>query len=279
MIGQAEAAAAEPRRASDASASLAAACDKVSAQLAPRLGAECHTIVRPPFVLAGDLKEEELDGWYRETIGPAMRAMANGLLDTLPDRPITVLLFSGESSYEHYGEKLFGDREVSIYGYYKPRERVLVMNIGTGGGTLVHELTHALVDFDFPKIPDWFNEGLASLYEQCRFYDDRNGPAIAGLENWRLPSLQKAIRAGKLRPLESLITGDDFRGRHQGLNYAQARYFCLYLERQGLLSRSSTAWQCRDRTPKKIRAAPLPWRRSCPTSPGPSWTGSFKTGC
>ena len=29
----------------------------------------------------------------------------------------------------------------------------------------------------------------------------------------------------------------DFRGRQQALNYAQARYFCLYLQRQGLLTK------------------------------------------
>ena len=110
------------------------------------------------------------------------------------------------------------------------------MNIGTGGGTLVHELTHALVDFDFPAIPDWFNEGLASLHEQCRFREDQHGPTIEGLENWRLPGLQKAIRAGRLGSIESLLASDDFRGRQEGLNYAQARYFCLYLERRELLA-------------------------------------------
>ena len=186
-------------------------------------------------MLAGDLDEAELEAWHRETIAPAMLAMSHELLDRLPSQPITVLLFSGESSYNHYAEKLFGDRSVSIYGYYKPSSRTLVMNIGTGGGTLVHELTHALVDFDFSEIPDWFNEGLASLHEQCEFRDGEDGPTIAGLENWRLPGLQKAIRAGRLRSLESLLTGDDFRGRQQAMNYAQARYFCLYLQREGLL--------------------------------------------
>jgi hypothetical protein len=94
------------------------------------------------------------------------------------------------------------------------------------------------VDFDFPDVPAWFNEGLASLHEQCRFRADAagiKGPFIEGLVNWRLPALQKAIAEVRLRPLEELIGGDDFRGRLEGLNYAQARYFCLYLQEQGLL--------------------------------------------
>ena len=187
------------------------------------------------MIVAGDLDEKQLAAWHHDTIGPAAQAMANRYFRRSPDAPITVLLFSGEGSYNLYAEKLFGDRNVSIYGYYKPQERVLVMNIATGGGTLVHELTHALADFDFPKIPDWFNEGLASLHEQCRFRHDDDGPWIEGLENWRLPALQKAIRKGRARPLKELIESKDFRGAHEGLNYAQARYFCLYMQRHGVL--------------------------------------------
>ena len=107
------------------------------------------------------------------------------------------------------------------------------MNIGTGGGTLVHELTHALIDFDFPQVPHWFNEGLASLHEQCRFLPDDRG--IEGLVNWRLPGLQEAIRQGRLGTLEEMMTRDDFRGTLVGLNYAQARYCCLYLQSRGQL--------------------------------------------
>jgi hypothetical protein len=215
---------------------LDAACRETADHLRGQLGPECHVIVREPFVLAGNLDEDELDAWHRETISMAQRAMQREFFSREPDQPISVLLWADEASYNHYAEKLFGDRGVSIYGYYKPNSRTLVMNIATGGGTLVHELTHALVDFDFPTIPDWFNEGLASLHEQCRFREDQQGPTIEGLENWRLPGLQKAIRAGRLGSLESLLAGNEFRGRQEALNYAQARYFCLYLERQGLLN-------------------------------------------
>ncbi len=214
---------------------LQRACDQAAEKLRPRLGAECHTIVRPPLVIAGDMDEADLELWYKDTIGPAAAAMAQRYFRHAPSEPITVLLWSNQSSYNHYAEKLFGDRNVSIYGYYKPHDRVLVMNIDTGGGTLVHELTHALADFDFPRIPDWFNEGLASLHEQCRFREDQDGPWIEGLENWRLPGLQKAIRGARLRTLQSLVESQDFRGKQEGLNYAHARYFCLFMQRREVL--------------------------------------------
>ncbi len=217
---------------------LAAKCAAEAKELTARLGDECRVIVRSPFVIAGDLSEADLAAWHRRTIEPAAKAIANCYTKTAPSEPITIWLFSEEKSYRRYAEKLFADRSVSVYGYYKPTLRTMVMNISTGGGTLVHELTHALVDFDFPGIPDWFNEGLASLHEQCRFRSDESGiegPFIEGLVNWRLPALQKAIAEGRLRPLEELIGSDDFRGRLEGLNYAQARYFCLYLQEKGLL--------------------------------------------
>ncbi len=106
----------------------------------------------------------------------------------------------------------------------------MVMDISTGGGTLVHELTHAMIAFDFPDIPDWFNEGLGSLYEQCRWEGDK----LVGLPNWRLPDLQKAIRDKSLGTLEEL-TSVDFRRVHMGLNYAQARYLCFYMQEHGNL--------------------------------------------
>jgi hypothetical protein len=214
---------------------LTAACRQAAEKLSEQLGPGCRVIVRAPFVIGGDFSDVELAAYYERTIGPAARAMAHAYFQTPPDKPITVLLFSGEQSYNRYAQQLYGDEGISVYGYYKPHLRTLVMNIGTGGGTLVHELTHALIDFDFPRVPAWFNEGLASLHEQCHIRPDETG--IDGLVNWRLDGLQKALAAGRLRSLASLIGDDDFRGPQETTNYAQARYFCLYLQERGLLEK------------------------------------------
>lgn len=210
-------------------------CSHSAEKLAARLGEGCQTLVRTPFVIAGDLEEKDLEAWHRHTVAPAARAIRNAYTSLEPSEPITILLFGKEKSYREHAAKLFGDRKVSVYGYYKPSLRTMLMNISTGGGTLVHELTHALLDFDFPEIPDWFNEGLASLHEQCRFRPDESG--IEGLVNWRLTALQKAIADGQLRRLEELIGRGDFRGRLEPLNYAQARYFCMYLQEKQVLGK------------------------------------------
>jgi hypothetical protein len=209
---------------------LAVECHERAERIAAQLGDDCSVIERPPFVIAGDMSQEKLAQRYNDTIAPAVQAMDRAYLNTMPSHCITVLLFRNERSYDHYADELFGDKDVSIYGYYKPTVRTLVMNLGTGTGTLTHELTHALVDFDFPQIPDWFNEGLASLHEQCRFREDGSG--IDGLTNWRLPGLQEAIREKRLRSIGELVADRNFRTRQVGLNYAHARYLCMYLQEQ-----------------------------------------------
>ncbi|HTN75723.1 MAG TPA: hypothetical protein VL096_10775 [Pirellulaceae bacterium] len=211
------------------------ACRAREAAILSALGEPCQCLVAAPFVIAGDLSAEELAHWHAQTIQPAARAMALRYFETPPDEPITVLLLRSKESYEHYADKLYRDRGISIYGYYKPRERTLVMNIATGAGTLVHELTHALVAFDCERVPDWFNEGLSSLHEQCRFRDDARGPWIEGLVNWRLTRLQAEVAAGRLIPLQTFVRDDDFRGEREAVNYAQARYVCLFMQEQGVL--------------------------------------------
>jgi hypothetical protein len=107
------------------------------------------------------------------------------------------------------------------------------MNIGTGGGTLVHEIVHPFMEANFPACPAWLNEGLGSLYEQC---GDVNGH-IHGFTNWRLPGLQQAIRNGNLTSFQTLTSMDAtaFYNDQRGINYGQARYLCYYLQEQGLL--------------------------------------------
>jgi hypothetical protein len=83
-------------------------------------------------------------------------------------------------------------------------------------------------------VPDWFNEGLASLHEGSQIRRDESG--IDGLPNWRLPGLQKAVREHRLGSLQNLLEETNFRGQQVGMNYAQARYFCLFMQRRGGLT-------------------------------------------
>jgi hypothetical protein len=186
------------------------------------------------MVLAGDLPEAELDRWRRATIRPAQRAMAASYFVVLPTEPITILLLSSERRYRETAARLFADRDVSRYGYYRPHLRTILVNLEAGSEGLFHELTHALMAFDFPDAPEWLSEGMASLHERARLRD--HGQALDGLVNWRLGILQESLRANRLPPLGALVAGGDFRGPGERLNYAHARYFCMYLQDHGLLT-------------------------------------------
>ncbi len=184
------------------------------------------------FVACGDLEPDAMER-VTGTIDRARAAFAKQFFRTPPDKDLRVYLFPDASSYESFIQRKYARPPSSPYGFYLPQSRSLVMNIGTGTGTLVHEMAHALADFDFPDIPAWFNEGFASLFEQSRF---ENGK-IRGLVNWRLKGLQKGLAEGAFLPFERLTsyTGRAFYDGDSGFRYAEARYLCLWLQEQGLL--------------------------------------------
>jgi hypothetical protein len=150
-----------------------------------------------------------------------------------PEHIIDIWLFKDRRSYEKHTWEIFSHRPETPFGYSSPRHHALIMNIATGGGTLVHEIVHPFVAANFPACPSWFNEGLGSLYEQSM----GRGEEIVGLTNWRLPGLQEAIRKNAV-PSFKILTSTTTYGFYEqdpGTNYAQARYLCYYLQEKGLL--------------------------------------------
>ncbi len=197
-------------------------------------------VVAGPFVIAGNGTAEQIARYRDGTILAGARALHAQFFKAEPTEPILILLFETEGPYRRLAKKWFGDENVPHFGFYRHGDHVMLMNVGTGTGTLMHELTHALIAPDFPTVPDWFNEGLASLYEQSTF----DGDKIRGLPNWRLPALQKAIETETLRHLSELIEDKHFRDEQLvGINYAQARYLMFYLQEKGLLKRYYTEFR------------------------------------
>ena len=189
-------------------------------------------LVAGPFVIAGDGSAAKLARYRDNTVLAAARALKATYFDADPTEPVLILLFERAGPYKRLAKKWFNDDDVPHFGFFRRSDRVMLMNVGTGTGTLVHELVHALMAPDFPDVPDWFYEGLASLYEQCSL----SGDTISGHENWRLPDLQDAIRAKRLRPLSEMIQAPQFyEEKLVGLNYAHSRYLMLYLQEKGLL--------------------------------------------
>ena len=192
-------------------------------------------VVQPPFVVIGDESPAAVKEHSERTVKWAVDKLKQDYFSQDPKEILDIWLFKDSASYEKNAVLLFGEKPTTPYGYYSSRHKALVMNISTGGGTLVHEIVHPFVEANFPECPAWFNEGLGSLYEQC---GEVNGH-IHGYTNWRLPGLQAAIKARTVISFKELTSLDSnkFYNDERGDHYAQARYLCYYLQQRGLLTR------------------------------------------
>ena len=194
-------------------------------------------VVARPFIVLGDEPADIVQMRAEKTVKWAVDKLKQDFFTRDPDELIDVWLFKDDASYRTNTLRLFGDTPTTPFGYYSARHHALVMNIATGGGTLVHEIVHPFMRANFPQCPAWFNEGLASLYEQS---SEQNGH-IRGLVNWRYTGLEQDIKAGKLISFRQLTatSDNDFYGGPDNPNYsdhyAQARYLCYYLQEKGLL--------------------------------------------
>jgi len=209
--------------------------------LKERLGPGFSVVLQPPFVVAGDQGERAVRSHAENIVDWATTKLEADFFTVEPKRILDVLLFKDARSYRRTALDLFHAEPTTPYGYYSPENGALVMNIATGGGTLVHEIVHPFVEVDFPDAPAWLNEGLGSLFEQSA---ERDGH-IVGLTNWRLGGLKEAIRAHRMGPLTTLIRTDThaFYDEDPGTNYAAARYLCYYLQEHGLLVRFYRAFR------------------------------------
>jgi len=193
---------------------------------------EFTIVVQPPFVVIGDEPADVVAMRATKTVKWAVDFLKKDYFTKEPAEIINVWLFRDKASYDKHVPEVFGEAPVSPFGYYSPTHQALIMNIGTGGGTLVHEIVHPFVRANFPDCPAWFNEGLGSLYEQCREKDGH----IWGATNWRLPALQADIAKRSVLTFAALTSLSDraFYANKQS-DYAQARYLCYYLQERGLL--------------------------------------------
>ena len=210
--------------------------DRHLGELKERLPHEGFSIViQKPFVVIGDEPLETVKVRAEKTVKWAVDHLKREYFKDDPAEILDFWLFQDANSYNESTDKLARRKPTTPYGFYSPSDKALFMNISTGGGTLVHEIVHPFMASNFPDCPSWFNEGLASLYEQS---GERNG-RIIGQTNWRLRGLQSAIRKGTVPPFETLChtTTREFYDRDQGTNYSQARYLCHYLQEKGLLQK------------------------------------------
>ena len=206
--------------------------EKRAGELQKKLkGQGFQVMVEAPFVIVGDesLAKVKTRANFVHWVVSLIEA---DYFSKQPDKLIEIWLFRNIKTFKAGAKKFFDDEPDTPYGYYSSDDNALVMNIGPGAGTLSHELVHPYIEANFPAAPSWFNEGLASLYEQPREKDHH----MWGTTNWRLPGLQKMIKDDSLPTLRTLLTttSDEFY-KAEFDAYAYARFLCQYLQDHGKL--------------------------------------------
>ncbi len=209
-------------------------------EVGEQLGAGFTVLSEGPFVVAGDEPAATVRDHAREIVRWTCTMLRKDFFSADPDAVYSIYLFKDKESYEANALRLFGAKPFTPYGYCSSEHHALVMNISTGGGTLVHEMVHAFMHGNVPSCPVWINEGLASLFEQCALRDGH----IIGRVNWRLTGLKEALAADEAPAWAHLavMTDREFYQVGTAANYATARYLLLWLQERGLLLRFWKAW-------------------------------------
>lgn len=176
--------------------------------------------------------------------------LESGYRIELPRYYITIYMLENYETLKRLADTLHGLKiSQATLGYsFRDDLSVLVYEPGGSFGTLMHEFFHLAVRSRFGDIPQWLDEGIASLYEVSYF----DGDKVVGTPNWRGKILKQLERE---RPtIGQLVTSDWFAfeqpemarwhdnaytnapsAKAMAVSLATARYFCLYLQEQGKL--------------------------------------------
>src|SRR5262245_34690630 len=157
------------------------------ARLSQKVPKGFTVVTQSPFVVIGDEAPDRVRLRATNTVKWAVDKLKQEYFQRDPEEIIDIWLFRDAASYTNHARLLFNDTPTTPFGYYSAQHHALIMNISTGGGTLVHEIVHPFMRANFSDCPAWFNEGLASLYEQSI---EKNG-RIRGLINWRFKGLEQ----------------------------------------------------------------------------------------
>ena len=198
-------------------------------------GRDFTVVVEKPFIVVGDDTEGRVNQWAEDVVRGTVDRLKQDFFKRDPDNILEIWLLKDEASYRKHAKEFFNDEPDTPYGYYSPSKKALIMNIATGGGTLVHEIVHPFMEVNFPDCPAWFNEGMGSLYEQSGTVDGH----IYGYTNWRLEGLRTGLKK-KVVPTFKVLTAmsdTEFYREATGTNYSQSRYLLYYLQEKELLVR------------------------------------------
>ncbi len=110
-------------------------------------------VVQEPFVVIGDGGAIAVGQSATGTVKWAVDHLKADFFQDDPEEILDIWLFKDRDSYNKYTQEIFKDTPGTPYGYFSHKHKALIMNIATGGGTLVHEIVHPFMYANFPECP------------------------------------------------------------------------------------------------------------------------------
>ena len=189
------------------------------------------------YVIFSDLDENTTYNLIDKDIRHTADAMTKHYVSALPDSVTPVFLFKDYDTYENFAVNTIGleSGDLSPYGFYKISKNVIVIRYVSWKGSTSHEITHSFTRYDFPDMPSWFDEGLASLHEKY-IYTDKS---MKGGFSWRIVALRRAFRENTYTGIKTMMETNDneLYGKRSSFYYAQSRYLLMYIQQTDLLDK------------------------------------------
>jgi len=169
-----------------------------------------------------------------------------------PTEIITVFLVNDKPQLDQLAARLHGlTLPKNNLGYSSFSDMTLVAIASDEySGTLFHEMFHLAVRSDAGDLPEWLDEGVASLYETSYWKD---GELLGDVKNWRTDILKDFTKANnKVPDLPMLIypgaqlsaDGSGTAGQSAWF-YAVAKHFAIFLQEKQWLANVILAFKNR----------------------------------
>lgn len=157
-------------------------------------------------------------------------------------QPLTVRLFANHADYLAYGNRYCSNFDERWQGYYlyanRADKRELILfyrdddsHLATALHEGVHQVLHTAIG-DLSRQPQWFNEGIAELFERAEVDHQRQRLRLPRelSSQWR-ETLVRGITRQTFIPLSTLFERrlSAWNGDERDLNYAQAYAFIHFL--------------------------------------------------
>jgi hypothetical protein len=145
--------------------------------------------------------------------------------------PVLARLFKDQAAFQEYA-RIDAPHRQWVGGYFSFDSRWLVLHLEPDSGSLTHEYCHALFEDDLGRLPPWFGEGMAQLYERYRL---ENGVPI-GERGSSVRTARTGIGQNRLAPLQEYVNfkGVQFYDANLvNLHYDVAHALMVYVQEKG----------------------------------------------